>query len=551
MSLWLMLGAMTAVAVALAVWPLVRRPGALSARRDHDLRVYRAQLEELARERDRGLLDEREAEAARLELERRMLAADARPREWGGGTPAAPAGWRVAAVVVIVLPALAAGLYWRLGSPEQPAAPFASRAEERRQLATAEEDSRLPSVETMIARLEARLADHPDDVEGWFRLGQAYALTQQYERAAGAYRRAIAVQDDAAELHAALGEALVMLAGGTIGPEASAAFTRALALDAGDPRARFYAGLALLQGGDRRGALDAWVALLGDTPADAPWQAGLRERAVELAQELGLDPEEVVPAPQAVAAAPPPASEADARAEVAELEARLAAEPKDYQGWIRVAQLWARLGEPARARDALSRGADAYPGAPFVQQQLQTAAAELGLDQAGNGSPGPSAEQRAAAQEMAPEDREQMIRGMVDGLAARLEAEPDDVEGWRMLGRSWQVLGEPERSAEAYAKVASLLPEDVAAQVDLAQALLLLEDSTQAPSPEAATQLSKVLELDQNNPEALYHLGRAAAAQGDATTAARYWQRLLAQLPPDAPERAEVQSLLDGLGGND
>lgn len=138
MSLWLMLGAMTAFAVALAVWPLLRRPGTLAARRDHDLRVYRAQLEELGRERDRGLLGEREAEAARLELERRMLAADAQPRE-RGGRPAASAGWRAAAALAIVLPVLAAGLYWRLGSPDQPAAPFASRAEERRQLAAAEE----------------------------------------------------------------------------------------------------------------------------------------------------------------------------------------------------------------------------------------------------------------------------------------------------------------------------------------------------------------------------------------------------------------------------
>ena len=82
-SLWLVLGAMTALAAALVAWPLLRPPAAPSGRRDYELRVYRAQLEELARERERGLLGEREAEAAKLEVERRMLAADAaRPAIW-------------------------------------------------------------------------------------------------------------------------------------------------------------------------------------------------------------------------------------------------------------------------------------------------------------------------------------------------------------------------------------------------------------------------------------------------------------------------------------
>ena len=77
MSLWLLLGAMTALATALVAWPLLRPPAAPSGRRDYELQVYRAQLEELAREQERGLLGEREAQAAKLEVERRMLAADA------------------------------------------------------------------------------------------------------------------------------------------------------------------------------------------------------------------------------------------------------------------------------------------------------------------------------------------------------------------------------------------------------------------------------------------------------------------------------------------
>jgi cytochrome c-type biogenesis protein CcmH len=153
-----------------------------------------------------------------------------------------------------------------------------------------------------------------------------------------------------------------------------------------------------------------------------------------------------------------------------------------------------------------------------------------------------------AARDMPPEDRDEMIRGMVEGLAARLAERPDDPEGWRMLGRSWAVLGEPEKSAEAYAEVARRLPADVSAQVDYAAALLALGAPDQPPSSDTVDQLRQVLELDPDNPEALFHLGRAAAVQGDAAGAAAHWRRLLDQLPAGTPERAAIERLLQDLG---
>jgi cytochrome c-type biogenesis protein CcmH len=472
MGLWLALGLMTLIAVGLVVAPLVRRAGPAASRRDYALRVYRAQLAELAREQDRGLLGEREAEAARLEVERRILALDAAERQarqtalWRGRRH-----WVSAVVLLIGLPALAGGLYWQLGAPSQPAAPFAQRAEERAQLAAAQDREReaLRSIETMIARLEARLESDPGDLEASLGLGRAYALAGQFERAAGTYRDAIARHEGVAELHSALGEALVMASGGTVGEEARAAFDGALDIDADDVRARFYAGLAMLQRGEQQGALDAWVTLIEDAPADASWLPDLRRRTAALARDLGLDPDRALPA-----------------------------------------------SRPASAAEA---------GAP----------------------PGATAEQMRAVEAMSEEERQEMIRGMVDGLAARLEQQPDDVEGWRMLGRSWAVLGESAKSAEAYAQVASRLPEDVTAQVDYAEALLAQQSIDQPPSPEVVAQLQQVLELDGDNPVALFHLGRAAAARGDTAAAVRHWRRLIAQLPADAPVRPELERLLEDM----
>ena len=469
MSLWLALAIMTSFAVALVAAPLVRRARGMAPRRDYDLRVYRAQLEELAREQERGLLGEREAEAARIEVERRMLAAAATDRQRRPDAAAGATPWPVVIALVVALPALAGGLYWRLGSPGQPDAPFAERVEERRQLAATEgrRQEALPSVATMIARLEERLEADPDDLGSWLRLGRAHALAGQFERSAETYRQALARHEGAAALHSGLGEALVMGEGGVVSSEARAAFERAIELDPGDARARFYAGLAMLQRGERQQALDAWAALIADAPGDAPWLPDLRLQAATLAEELGLDPDEVLPAPRAATAA----------------------EPRD----------------------------------------------------------GPGAEQMRAAEDLPAAEREEMVRGMVAGLAARLERQPEDLEGWRMLGRSWGVLGEPEKAADAYAEVARRAPDALEAQVDYAGALLALDAVDAPPSPELVAQLQKVLTLDQDNPEALFHLGRAAAARGDSTGAVRHWQRLLAQLPASSPERAALENLLERL----
>jgi cytochrome c-type biogenesis protein CcmH len=155
-----------------------------------------------------------------------------------------------------------------------------------------------------------------------------------------------------------------------------------------------------------------------------------------------------------------------------------------------------------------------------------------------------------ALEAMPAAEREEMIRGMVAGLAARLERQPDDLEGWRMLARSWGVLGEPEKAADAFAEVARLAPDDPGAQVDYADALLALDSPDAPPSPELVAQLKKVLALDENNPAALFHLGRAAAVRGDASGAVQLWQRLLAQLPANSPERAALQQLMENLKSN-
>ncbi len=535
MTLWLILGAMSAAVVAGLLLGLWRAAAPPSARADHDLEVYRAQLRELERDVKRGVLGESEQHAARLEVERRILAADAARESTSaevGGRPS-PALLLAAALLV---PAGAFALYLWLGNPTVESVPFSERPSPSPATAAAPPPS-LPDVETMMAGLRARLAENPADLQGWIMLARSAGVLGDYGEAIEAYGRALALNPDMPSVHSALGEARVMAAEGVVTETAQRAFEAALAGDPEDPRARFYLAMAREQDGDLQGALDALRALLAEAPADATWTEGVRQRAAGLAEALGLDP---------ASALPPPAAAAS-REDAERLTARLNDDPMDYQGWITLAHMRATLGDLDGARAALDRGSAIYAGAPFVQQQFQQAAQDLGLEALAPGQRGPTADDLQAAADMTPEEQQAMIRSMVAGLAARLEESPEDLEGWRMLARSYGVLGERAKAADAYGRAAALNPDDPEAQLGYAAALIEAAGADGPAPPEAVAILEKVIAADPQNPDALYYLGDAAHRQGNATSAALYWQRLLVQLPPDSEEYAWHKARIDAL----
>jgi cytochrome c-type biogenesis protein CcmH len=222
-----------------------------------------------------------------------------------------------------------------------------------------------------------------------------------------------------------------------------------------------------------------------------------------------------------------------------------------------------QLEQAGRHREALELwselAARSAPDAPWLadlRERIAAAAAALGEDPEAYLAPaavpsgpasgtGPTAEDIAAATEMSADEQADMIRGMVEGLAARLEAEPEDAEGWRRLGRAYQVLGERAKSRDAYAQAAIRRPDDLGAVQAYAEAMVVAADGA---VPDGAVLLyRRLLAADGANPGALWHLGLAAANAGDRTGARELWQRLLATLPEDSPDRAFVRERLDAL----
>jgi cytochrome c-type biogenesis protein CcmH len=148
---------------------------------------------------------------------------------------------------------------------------------------------------------------------------------------------------------------------------------------------------------------------------------------------------------------------------------------------------------------------------------------------------------------LTPEERDAKIRAMVEGLAQRLQNDPNDLDGWLKLSRSYGVLGENDKAVEALSHAASLAPERTDIQLDYAGALLQATPGT-APLPPAFDEtLARVRAKEPENLALLYFEGLGAVHAGNPAQARERWTKLLAALPADAPMRANLQHQIDAL----
>ncbi len=436
--IWLVLTLMTAAALALLLVPLLRRRGTGAARLDYDVAVYRRQLAELEAELAAGAVPAAEAAAARAEVERRILAAASHPEI----ASSAARSWArpVAVGLALALPLAALALYFRLGSPDIPGAPW---GEGRPAMASAE-TAELPEV---AAKLAKRMRQNPDDSRGWRLLGRSYLTLGRHGEAARAFARAVALDDTDIAAWVGLGEALTFGAQGTVTPEARTAFKTALARDRDDPRARYYLGLAARQAGRPQDAYDRWLALVRGAEPAAPWLDHVLEQLAGLAGELGIDlAAELPPAlRQRPAKAGPRGSDADdveaaaemsgeergafIRSMVARLAKRLEEAPDDVEGWMRLAKAYSVLGRHEKAAKAYAK-AEALAPDDATPRLLRARVLIEAADPAGPLPPAAIGAYRAVL-ELDPEHGEALwFTGLADAQAGRPEAA---IAAWERL----------------------------------------------------------------------------------------------------------------------
>ena len=352
-----------------------------------DVQVYRDQLNEVARDEARGVLAETEAEAARLEISRRLLDADRRAQARDEHVPGSR---RLAAgIIIATLLAGGVGIYLTQGAPGTSDLPMNAR------LAALEEAARhrpgqrdaearaapsLPGPETvpgdfleLMDRLRAAIRERPSDIQGLTLLARNEARLGNFAAARRTHEQLIAAKGDEATADdlSAMIELMVFSAGGYVSPEAEEYVARLLARDPGHRAGRYFLGLLQVQVGRPDLAFPLWRDLLETGTTDEPWTPVLRAGIIDVAAGAGV------------------------------------------------------RYEPPAVR-------------------------------------GPTAAEIEAAEGMEAEDREAMIRGMVEGLAARLAQEGGGPDEWAQLVHSLMVLGDEERAQGIFAEAMEVFGDDEA-----------------------------------------------------------------------------------------
>ncbi len=389
MTFWIIAAFLTALCAAVLAFGLMRRRGG-DAAGARDMQVYRDQLREVDRDLERGVITPAEAERVRLEVSRRLLAAKHKAEDLPSAAGAGPSPV-LAGLVAVLIFAGAFVLYRQLGAPGYPDMPIADR------LAVAE---RLHQNRMSQAEAEARAPKRE----------QPPGVTQRHLELMDKLRAAMVKRPDDLE-----GQQLLADNEARLGNFAAA-----------------------------RKAQQRVIEIKGDQANAADF--------VNLADLMALAADGYI-SPEAEAA----------------LQRALAVDPRNGGARYYMGLMYAQIGRPDLAfemwRTLLDESLPQAPWVPPIRDQIELVARDAGItyrlppepapnaggDAPVAGLPGPSAADVAAAQEMSAQDRNAMIRSMVDRLSTRLASDGGTAKEWARLIGALGVLGETDRAAKAWA----------------------------------------------------------------------------------------------------
>ena len=389
MLLWIILATLTTVVLLVLLRPLLRGKKSVAGRGAFDAEVYRDQLREVETDRERGLIGEKEAEAARLEISRRLLASA--QSDASEQVPPSRGSNAVMLSVAAMLPLIAIGLYLAYGSPGLPDQPLAARLEDP----STEQD-----LAAIVARVEARLREHPEEGEGWDAIAPVYLGIGRHGNAAEAFDQALKLLGESPKRLAGRGQALVLANDGVVSEEARRVLERALVLDPTVLEPRILLAIAKEQDGKFAAAIEDWRGLLAAGDESASWRQMVEKRIAAAEAHLadgstgGGAPKTTVPSigagPKSGAgptagdvAAAQAMSPSDRQAMVEQMVQRLAErleqQGDDLSGWLKLVKAYTVLDRKDDAQKALARAKSQFSGDGQALQQLDALAAELGL----------------------------------------------------------------------------------------------------------------------------------------------------------------------------
>ncbi len=459
--LWVFISVLTMVIVAILILPLINKRNKIIINPlDYDINVYKNQLAEIDREVIKGAISKIEAEAARVEVSRRILAVDNKIQNTAiANNNSTKLNGKLSYLAIFIALSTTIGslmLYLNLGQPELMPKPLAARDGEMAKMQAATKSN--SGMSDVIDKLEEKLADNPDGIDGWMLLGRSYLAIGQLDKALNAYKNAVAINKSYPNLLSSYGEVMVMDGKGSISEIAVAIFKQALILDKDDVRARFFLAQADYQIGNLDSALKSYIALANSAPATAPWQPMLREAAIEIANELEINID------------------------------------------------------------------DKLPNIPKITQNNSD---------------------MANSDNNSDNDNQKMIKSMVLKLAERMQDNPDNIDGWLRLGRSYMVLKQFSDAANAFNKASIIAPKNVDILLKAGRALRAVNNK--ASLAKAAVLMQQVLKINDKNLEALWMAAIDFANQKNGKKANEYFNKALKFINKTSSDYIELRLEADNI----
>ena len=366
---WIAIATLAAAVTLAVTLPLAREAEAKCDASGADAAVYKDQLAEIDNDKSRGLLSEAEAAAAHAEVARRLLrtAGPAATAGAAGNGKFAKSGL-VQTAATFAIPLISLGLYLTLGAPGMPGQPLQARLAKSPAAA---------STDDLVAKVEARLREAPDDGKGWDVIAPVYMAQGRFGDAADAYANANRLLGETPGRLEGFALASIRATNGMVNEFARKALGRALAIDPKRQQLRIWLALAKEQDGDLVSAVADYRALLSEAPAEAPWRSSVEARIADV-EARGTRDAAAQTAPQKPAELSP---EVRAMAEkmVDGLAEKLRSNAKDLQGWLMLIKSQKILARDKDAASALSEARRQFSGDDKALGDIETLAKELGL----------------------------------------------------------------------------------------------------------------------------------------------------------------------------
>ena len=283
MTVFTILGALLIfLALYLIVPPLVKRRPLTSAQKTQKhISEVRATLRKLKTDLDKGALDQQAYNTARQKLATQALEEIESPEKIKFEPPPLRgrwAGWMVG----LLVPALALGIYTRLGKPEL----IGLTASPMAQTAGNHGNGGVGSIEDMITALKEKLKNQPEDAEGWYMLARSYMSQKQYPEAVEAMEKVVALKNDNANILMQYADALAMTNNGKVSGKPEKIIHQALTLEPNHPEALWLAGIAAEEQNQHEKAIGHWEKALGQMQNDPESKQLLNEAIADARSKM-------------------------------------------------------------------------------------------------------------------------------------------------------------------------------------------------------------------------------------------------------------------------